>query len=276
LEELVEERLKMSKMEDFVEETCKIPKIDIKNICCVSVGSIIGLLYILKYDYIQLQNEILNVKMDLLKDIKIKNFLTKYGLDSGNNIMSWIETLMIKKGISKDITFDELYKLSGIKFRVLATNLNKYKLTIFDHVETPKMIVSKAIRMSISIPVIFSYKKFKGDIHVDGGLVNNYPINLYSENLDNVLGLKIISTNEYNFEEIDEQVESFDNYIYHIMKCMIVQKERFSSLSLEYRLHTVYIQTDQTQIINFNLNEEDKIKMIEIGYKNTCDFFNKC
>lgn len=274
-EELIEERKKLENMENFKESECKIPKIDIKKFCCVSIGSIMCLLYIIGFKYEEIKQEILNKDFTDLRDVRLKNFINKYGLDSGKNIINWLEILMAKREYPKDITFDQLYKKTGVHYQVLATNLNKYDCTIFDYKNTPRVKVLSAIRMSISIPFVFSVKKYKGDIHVDGGIINNYPIKLFENEMSTVLGIKLI--NKADIENIKEEIMDINSYIYNVMSCFIVQKEKATTLFDEYINHTICIKADHiTHMINFELKNEEKINLIDQGYISSNTYFNFC
>ena len=55
--------------------------INIQEILGVSVGSIVGLLYILGYTYDELVDEIVSKNLSDLKQFRIKNFLQIYGFD---------------------------------------------------------------------------------------------------------------------------------------------------------------------------------------------------
>ena len=275
INEMIMERNILEKMENFKEEECNIPKFDIKCMCCVSVGSIMGLVFILGYTYKEMEEEILSKNFEELTDMKFKNFINTYGLDSGKKIINWIETLLIKRGYSKDITFKQLYAKTGIHYKVIATNLNKYSSTMFDYINTPKLRVVSAIRMSIGIPFIFGMKRYNGDIHVDGGIINNYPIKLFEDNLDNVLGLKLINNGDCLNSDMNVEINDLNSYMYNVMNCFIVQKERGTTLFHEYKEHTVCILTEHiTHMINFSLTIDEKRDMIESGYKAMCEYFS--
>jgi len=64
--------------------------ITIQEIMGVSVGSIVGLLYILGYTYDEFVDEIVSKNLSDLKQLRIKNFLQRYGFDSGTRILNWI------------------------------------------------------------------------------------------------------------------------------------------------------------------------------------------
>lgn len=250
-------------------------KINIKKFCCVSVGCFFGLLMLLGYTPDEIEDEVLRKNFSDLKDIRLSNFLNKYGLDSGKNVLTWIETLIIKKGFSKNITFKELYDSTGVSLEVLATNLVKYKYTIFNELNTPNYEVTKAIRMSISIPFVFTAEKYKNEIHVDGGLINNYPIYLF-QNLDHLLGLKIVSHGELSGHEVNNNIHEFDTFISHVFACYMLEKQRNLMLNEDYKRHTIFIPTNEiTQSINFSMKKEDKVKLIKLGYDAASEFFQR-
>ena len=252
---------------------CEVPNIDIKCVCGVSVGSMIGLFYVLGYTSEEMTEEIHKVRLDKLKDIKFMNFIGKYGLDSGISLMNWVDGLVIKKGFDKNITFKELYSRTNIDFQVVAANVNKYTLTNFNYETTPETKVTDAVRMSISIPFVFTMNRFEGDVYVDGALIDSYPIYLFKDKLDSVLGMKLTSNGELPDDKVDEKIDNIESFVYHVMACFIVQRDRKTTTSEEYKDHTVYINTEGiTQTINFNLDHNQKDKLIEMGYK-ACERF---
>jgi predicted acylesterase/phospholipase RssA len=158
----------------------------------------------------------------------------------------------------------------------MATNLNKYCYKKFNYIDTPDVKVLDAIRMSISIPFVFTSNSFEGDLHVDGGLIDNYPSGLFKDNLDNVLGFKLVNHGELESHLIDHSIDDIESFIYHTLTCYVVQKEKHTSRTEEFKNCTVYIDTENiTQTINFGLTPQEKHKLIEIGYRVTNDFFEK-
>jgi NTE family protein len=277
IEEVILERKIEEAKIDFNEELCDLPMFNIKTICAVSVGSIFSLIYLLKYSYLEMLEEILHKNLEKLKDIRIMNFVGKYGLDTGNSLIKWLEELMRKKNINHNITLKEFYDVTRVDFQIMATNLNKYCYKKFNYIDTPSVKVLDAIRMSISVPFLFTTNKYEGDLMVDGGLIDNYPIRLFKDNLDNVLGFKLINHGELETHDVDEPINDVESYIYHILTCYVVQKEKQTSRSSEFKKCTVYIHTeDITQSVNFSLTPVEKNKLIEVGYKSINDFLVNC
>ena len=247
---------------------------EINEMCCVSIGSVVGLLYLIGYTYDELYAEIISIEIDSLKNFRMKNFLEKYGMDNGKLITTWIESMLLKKGISKDITLREIWHKYGVNFRVVVTNVNKYNIEIFDYKKNPNLKVIKAIRMSTSIPFIFCAEKYNNSIYVDGGLLNNYPIKEY-ENMDNVLGCKLVTKGEFH-DDINYEIDSFESYLLHLMGCLFANKERDTTLAYKYIEHTICIHAYKiTHPINFILTENEKRGLIDMGYQAARDYFDK-
>lgn len=276
IEELIHERNIEEATPGFDPDKCKIPLFNIKTICSVSVGSIFSLIFLLKYSYVEMLEEVLNKKFEQLKDIRIMNFVSKYGLDNGNNLINWLKELMKRKNIDPNINFKDLYELTDVDFQVMATNLNKYCYKRFNYTDTPDVKVLDAIRMSISVPFLFTINEYDGDIHVDGGLIDNYPIRMFNGDLQNFLGFKLINHGEMDTHEVDERIDDIESFIYHILSCYMVQKEKHTTSYEEYKNCTVYIHTeDITQSVNFSLTPVEKTRLIDIGYKSVNDFLNR-
>ena len=273
LDELKKNRELEEKKPDFCEKDCIYPKINIKRITCVSVGCFMGLLYTLGYTYDELIEEIETVELNRLMDVKIKNFLQKYGLESGKKIIEWLESFLVKKGYVKEISFMQLYKKTGIHLEILSSNVNKYKLSIFDYKNTPNLKIIRAIRMSIGIPLFFSVEKYKGDIHVDGGLITNYPMYFFKDDLSKVLGCKLVTMNE-TISDHDVKIDNFSDYISNLLQFFMLQKEKQSTRLDKYISNTIVVDAYKiSSLVNYNLTKEEKLLLIDSGYNSTKEFF---
>lgn len=247
--------------------------LSINEVCGVSVGSIIAFLYVLGYTSDQLKEYIFEKDLSKLKKISFVNFVYHYGLDSGENVIEWLESfILLKYNKTRTLTFKELYDLNPVKLNILAANLSKYNYTQFNHTSTPDLPILDAIRMSISIPMMFTKKTFDGDIHVDGGLIGSYPIKLYKDKLDTLLGFKLISIGEQDEDVHVDVKSSLESYIYNIFNCYTAQREKYTVISEEYQKHTVYIHSkDITQLLKFKLSIDDKAILFDLGYNTTRD-----
>jgi predicted patatin/cPLA2 family phospholipase len=62
----------------------------------------------------------------------------------------------------------------------MGTNLSTGFSEVFSAEHTPRMCVADAARISMSIPLFFAaIRNPRGDVYVDGGVTDNYPIKLF-------------------------------------------------------------------------------------------------
>jgi len=242
---------------------------NIKSIIGSSGGSIFSLVFVLDYTYNDLENLVLNLDLEILKDVSgenLINFFQNYGLDTGNKIEHLIKLLITKKGLSENITFLELYTKTGKTLIVTGTCLNKQKTEYFNHINTPNMMVYKAIRISMSIPIIYNKIDYNSNIYVDGGVSNNYPIDYFDDNLSKTLGFLIISKSDNELVEI----KGIDSFMYYNL--LILSSSIDRSKYLLYKKNTVKLSCTYNNL-KFNLTKEEKLQNINNSYLITKDYF---
>lgn len=263
----MEEIIRQRKMMESKGIECNLPILNFKTICAVSAGCIFSLAYILGYNYIELLEDILMIDFRKLKNIQLSNLYSKFGIDTGNNVMNWVKTIMKKKKCNVEINFLELYKKTNIDFQVMTTNLNNYSYKKFNYIDTPNFKVIDAIRMSISIPLIYTVKKYNNEFYVDGGVISNYPIIMFKDNLTNVLGIKFTNDTKTN-------IHNLESYIYNVFNCYMLKKDNSICKIDDINKCTVYIKT-KTSAMNFNLKAREKYKLVQEGYNSINYFLEK-
>ena len=82
------------------------------------------------------------------------------------------------------------------------------------------MCIFKAIRISMSIPIIYNKIDYNSLIYVDGGVSNNYPIDYFEKNLEKTLGFLIMSES-HNEPVIIEGIDTFMYYNLMILSSSI-------------------------------------------------------
>jgi NTE family protein len=62
----------------------------------------------------------------------------------------------------------------------MGTNISTHYTEVFSHEHTPRMCIADAVRISMSIPLFFASRRSpRGDVYVDGGVMDNYPVKLF-------------------------------------------------------------------------------------------------
>jgi predicted acylesterase/phospholipase RssA len=232
---------------------------NVTQVIGISIGTIFGLLWIINYSHQELQEHLTDLQFDDFNEFNFELLFTKYGLNTGNHIINQVEDLMNTKGVSNKITLQELQIKFNVDFTVVLTNLNKHCLEIISYKQYPKIRVLDAIRMAISIPLLFTAKRFNNDIYVDAALISNYPLEFISKYTDNktVFGINITSVSE------STDIIDIGSYIKCIIKCM----RNKSDISKETDIKTCNINCNlKNKLIYGNFEVLDLEAYIELGY----------
>jgi len=244
-----------------------------------SVGSIICCLLSVGYTPTQIYEVLLNYdfkNFNIDLDIKcIDNFIDKLGLNSADEIMKLFQVFLNKK-CDIYITFKEHYEKFKIELTINGTNINSHDCKYFNYKETPDCKIIDAVRISISIPFIFTTCTYENDTYVDGAISNMYPINYYND-LDKCIGLFVNTPpNIHSINNMDDSIlhkyfHNFTNLCMAIIKSL--QQDTKRLIKKLYNEYTVYIESD-IPTSKFNIDNEDKIKLFNFG-KSSFDQYYK-
>ena len=237
----------------------------IESIAGTSIGAVFAFLVILKYSFKELQELSINLSLDKINNISSDNildFLNSKGIDDGYNSERVIKILLKAKTNKYDITFKELYEYNNVTLNINSYRLNDNKNIIFNHINYPDFSVIKAIRMSISIPFFFTPVNYNNSTYVDGGVKNNFLINLYENMVDETIGF-LIEENSSNEIDVNDIQEFFKN-IFYTLTNKVDKKiiDRFNIISIKTDVH----------ILDLNIDNNSRNILINNGYQNTKTF----
>ena len=188
---------------DFLENNENINLALITNYFGTSIGALLSFLFSINYSLKEVKEFIINFNFGILTNYtenNIDNLLTKCGIDDGNKTIYILQSFLKNKYNIIDITFEKHYELTNKKLNIIGTNYTKSSEELFNYINTPLMSIITAVRISISIPLIFTPILYNDNYYLDGALVNNFPINYC--NIKNTIGINIIFTN--NTDKIDD------------------------------------------------------------------------
>jgi predicted acylesterase/phospholipase RssA len=238
---------------------------NINKYCGTSVGSIICFLLLIGYK----PNEIFYILMEIdFESLLLYSFddildNPHIGLYSTKPILFTIKKMTKNKKISLKINFKELFEKFNKSIAITGVCLNDNSLHFFDKENNPNMEVIKAIEISISIPLVFKPVNYNNKIWVDGGTLNNYPINYFDNDLDNLIGIKLKSE-----DIIIEQFNSHQDYLYQLMKCLL---KSINNNKKKYKKITIELLVDN--INDININNEKKLELYNQGYNHSIKNF---
>lgn len=223
----------------------------------------------------------------------IYRIFKKFGFYKGRSFERWYGDLLEKKTGNRDITFMEVYEKYGKVLVVTGTNLSKRQPMYFHYKTTPEMSILSAVRISISLPLVFQAVKKDNDIYVDGGMLNNYPIDVFDksklpENKERridlttpinpkTIGLKLMGSDEQiggSNVFIGQEVNSFRKYTSALINTLLVHIEN-SYIKPGYWEQTVPIYTGNIATTDFNLSSAQKEFLVNQGITATKKWVSK-
>lgn len=162
---------------------------EIARVGGTSAGVIIALMLGLGYSLPEIEGT--------LRELNFRNFLddswgairdvnrlvTEFGWYKGDFFRNWIGDRIRDRTGNSESTFHDIAAGKEKGFRemfFIGTNLSTGFAEVFSHEHTPRMCMADAVRISMSIPLFFAARKsLRGDVYVDGGLIDNYPVKLF-------------------------------------------------------------------------------------------------
>jgi NTE family protein len=221
-----------------------------------SFGALLSCMLIIGYNPMELEDFVIKFNFKNLQNIEIENFLTHYGIDNGNLLLIALRCMFIQRSIDIDITFKELYNNTYKKLTVTSVCVEERKVIYFNHINTPNMKVLLALRMSISIPFFYTPVCYKDKHYIDGGILDNFPLHLFSKKDNRVLGIRI--------NDRQQSIDNIEDYTISIIQMLIGQIDKLKTFEKDHRV--IEISTEDIHVIQFDLDNEKKRKLIDIGY----------
>lgn len=237
-----------------------------------SVGSIFATLLACGYKSYELENLFMKVNFDLFKDIHL-GFGKNIALSRGEIFIDWLNELITKKldnPRKKTLLFKELEK----ELVVITTDLRNFRTQEFSKNVTPDFEIAKAIRVSSSMPGLMPPFKYNDGLLVDGDLQKASPMWRLSETLDNSESRILEFRLEGDCNLDGKSPLAFLNTIY---SCVTDVATDFVTelYSQNDRYDCIRINTGDIFFADFNLNKEERRKLINRGYEQTMKYFKE-
>jgi NTE family protein len=160
-------------------EVLERENIPIDFIAGTSMGALVGALYAREKEAALVKHQATEMNWVGMAHL-IDPAVSRSGLIAGRRVTSLLKKLM------GDVNFDEL----AIPFACVATDIISGEEVVMKEGK-----VIEAVRASISVPVIFTVVKKDNRFLVDGGLVNNVPVNIVREmGADYVIAVDVTPT----------------------------------------------------------------------------------
>lgn len=224
---------------------------DLKVIAGTSIGSFILVCYAIGYSPDVFMDMILETNFSIFN--QVNNEQTSI-LDS-TEFRSWVYRVLEQK-INPNTPISKIKQFTGGIDVIIATTCIEDGLVYFrSDVEDSKVSIYDCLIASMNLPLLFPEYIIDDKTYFDGGLLDNFPINILG---NGALGLKIKS-------KTSDSNDNLFNKVTGVMMKYIAKLNGANNLKIQY---IIEIHTNDNQYVNFDFTPDDKINLFMNGYDN--------
>lgn len=252
--------------------------VNIKCLVGSSVGAVMATLYLVGYNTDELKEILLDIDFNLFKDINI-SLSRKFALSKGELFLTWLREKIEKKYYGSNYKKEEnppvLFKDLEKDLKIITTDLYTTEVVEFSREKTPDFEVARAVRISASMPGLMLPIEYEGRLLVDGDLTRSWPVWRLLPNLlkydarileFRLEGAKTHSDISNPAEYFNIVVSAFFNFAGDFVIQNYTHRDKFDYIRLD---------AEDVNLMDFNLSDQKKIRLINIGYDTTMKFFSK-
>lgn len=234
----------------------------------LSAGAFVGFTLMLGYTLAELKMLCVLFDFTLVRKLEPEaalEFLETFGLDSGENLVKLLHSLLRIKKQPITLTFGE-WKTKhpkAIQLRCFATDLYTTTPREFSFTTTPNVEIIDALRASMALPVYFTPVKDPetGNLLVDGGILHNFPLAfLPPHERETALGISF----SYNHTKVDA-IPDLLTFFSQIFACYYMP--RTNEVHEKNKENSIIIPCGHIPAWNFEATREERESIIENGEK---------
>jgi predicted acylesterase/phospholipase RssA len=248
---------------------------DIKSIYGCSIGAYMGVIFSLGYDWEWLDDYFIKRPWDKVVATyatRLTDIYEKKCLLTEHVFIEAIKPLLLAKDLNDNITLAEFYAYNNIDIHMYATNINAVKFEKVDisYKTHPDLFLIQALRMTMAFPIIFEPIFIDDGCFIDGGVLNNYPLNdciqMQQCDMDEILALKNIWKESAN-QNINEKSTIFDFLLLILKKAQASIDTEPEQTDIKYTVRSLMEDLESFDKWAEALNSSEKRKkIIEKGH----------
>lgn len=230
--------------------------INFEHLVGVSGGSIIASFFAAGMPLGEIKKIALKTDYHQFREFSLLKLIRHGGLSSGDAFERWVDSHLQGK------TFSQLTR----KLHIVATDVTNGKPVIFDAERTPDMKVSQAVRFSMSIPLVFSFKPFGKRIMVDGSILSEDALHRdWDHHGTPVLCFRLRGEHEYDQLNVNGFFPIF-NYVTLLIRTFMTTISR-EYINDSFWHNTIVINIGEYSAVDFKMTKEQKHELYKIGFQ---------
>ncbi len=231
------------------------------HIVGVSGGSVVAALAAAGKNLEEMKTLFRTVNFVQFRGYSLANLLWHGGLSTGKRFEQWMDAELA------GIRFCDLEK----NLHVVATDVRSGRPVVFNRANSPDLPVARAVLYSISIPLLFPFHHHGTHVLVDGSiLAEDSLFQDWAGDLTPVVCFRL-RDKRIAAAHPARKILPVADYMFMLVRTFM------STLSREYLsealwLNTVLIETEGLSPLEFNMSQEQKHTLFDLGYATTREY----
>ncbi len=222
----------------------------------VSCGSIVAALYASGWPLDRIQRLGLETDMRQFRGLSITKLLRQGGLSDGNAFEQWMDRQLEGRCFA-DLSTD---------LHILATDIRAAGPVLFNREHTPNLPISRAIRYSMSIPLLFSFKIYEDHIMTDGVILAEDALHRDWSGRGVPIVCFRLKSNGHRKPADTSRYLPVLSYVYMLIETFMQAVSR-EYVHANYWHKTIVVDTGSISSVNFEMSPEQKRELYDIGYR---------
>ena len=181
------------------------------------------------------------------------SLLTKIGYCTGDTLLGFLNDM------TKGVAFKDL----SVDLSIVASDIGGAKPYLFSKITTPYASVALAARASASIPFVYAPIQYGKAYLMDGGLVNNIPVDLLAAGYAPRIGIQLISKTS----QLRTGVHGVLDIAPRVIGLMLSSNdETHVDLGCSQGARVAWVETVYVDGLDRNMSKSDRQRLMADGY----------
>lgn len=249
----------------------------IKYFYGTSIGAILNAALILDWNIDEIYKFAIKYPFENMLNINIDKIVNDYSIVDMKDYETLLKKIISYKNFNPNITLKELYDKTNKEINLITYNLSTCSEKTLNYLNYPDLMLWEGLYMTSALPFIFKPFEYKTHIYIDGGIVNNFPLeNIKSENKFKTIGICIdgyIPELKLLQKYITEK--NLSNFFALFSEMFKIYYNHYNKLKDEQLDKLCFKMFNPLGVnMNYPTDETIKIKMIENGYNDSVKQIN--
>lgn len=246
---------------------------NIESIYGTSAGAMLSVFFALNIEWEILDNYIIKRPWNKIFDLSIhslSNIVEHNGLFNKNTVAEIFKPLLSLKEIDENVTLKEFYEITKKDIHIFTSEVNSFKSIDLNHETHPDWKLLDAVYASCCVPLIFEPMVDGSYCYIDGGMLQDFPINEALKKYDDH---EIFAIKKYG-KEI-QNISSDTNLIDFVNIMFVKSLKQILNSEKKMVSNTIFLQDNQVsleEILSITSSMELRIQSIQNGINYFDDF----